>query len=444
MYSLSHKNQTTGSAGFFMELQNKNSDPEVRRSELLERFLSSRNQSLELCKNLKTEDYVVQPAPFVSPIKWHLAHTTWFYEELFLSRHVEGYQKFATEYGVLFNSYYKTAGDHWAQGSRGMLSRPTLSEILEYRSAVDSHVAESMKVGVLDETMEMVLELGINHEEQHAEIMLMDIKYILSQGIPMSYSALSKVKAPKVGSSWLDFPEGIYEVGLPFESFGYDNESPRHKTYLYPFAIKNQHVTNGEYLEFIKARGYDDPSLWLSLGWDWIKSAKITAPLYWRNCDAGWKEYTLFGEELLDLNAPVVHVSYFEAAAFAKWSGMRLPSEFELEIYLEARTKRAKRAKEGQTNPSDSDQGSIFHPVDAGQDTYQVWNWTQSQYSPYPRFRPMPGVLSEYNGKFMCNQFVLKSGCSATPSGHLRPSYRNFYLPEQRWMFSGIKLARDL
>ncbi len=401
-----------------------------KKEDLIKTLQAVRKKTVAICSQLETEDFVVQPAPEVSPPKWHLGHTSWFFEQVTLSKYLKGYAKFNQDYATLFNSYYKAAGPHTIQANRGNLSRPTVAEVMQYRLHIDEALAALLAQDNLPETCLTLIETGIHHEQQHQELLYMDIKYILaSNTLAISYVS-TPLKAALAGrQSWVEFAEGVAEVGYSGESFSYDNERPRHKCYLYPFAISQSLVTNGDFLAFIEDGGYAQAKYWLSQGWDWVTQENIQHPLYWRYTDGQWSEYTLHGRTPLDLDKPLVHISYFEADAFAKWKGLRLPTEQEFEIFL--------------MNAEPNTPNMLYHPNDAQATTGQVWCWTASQYSPYPRFRAFDGLLEEYNGKFMCNQFVLRGGCIATPPGHMRPSYRNFYLPHQRWMFSGIRLAKD-
>lgn len=400
-----------------------------------------REHTTALCTNLKAEDYTVQPSCDVSPPKWHLGHTTWFFEELILVKNVPSYVRFDEQYRYLFNSYYKSAGEHWLQSHRGDLSRPTVDEIKRYRKYVDKHIQILLSQDLVNESVYSFLEIGLHHEQQHQELIMMDIKYIFGcNPLAPTYFDSHFECAQRVESQWCSFTEGLYEIGAEGEGFAYDNEKPRHKSYSYPFVIADNTVTNGEYLSFIEAGGYDRAEFWLSLGWDWLKQHDIKSPLYWREIEGQWYEFTLYGLMKLDLNAPVTHVSYFEADAYANWVGMRLPTEQELEIYMHADSV---NLNQNLVNAETIGQ-LIMHPRNSKARFGQVWCWSKSHYSGYPGYKPYQGMLTEYNGKFMCNQFVLKGGCVATPAGHYRHSYRNFYQPHQRWMFSGIRLAKDI
>lgn len=403
------------------------------RAALTYRYRSVRGYTLEICSCLENEDFIVQPTAEVSPPKWHLGHTTWFFEELLLVRFLPEYTRFNETYRLLFNSYYKSAGEHWLQGDRGILSRPTVSEIKEYRHYVDNYILEFLVAGELHSDIERILDLGLNHEQQHQELLYMDIKFILGANplLPL-YSDEPLPRSEAVADKWRCFEEDVYQIGHDQKGFAYDNEVPKHKTYIQSYLICEATVTNGDFLAFINDQAYAAPEHWLSLGWDWVEDNRIQCPLYWKKEGKHWYEFTLHGLQTLDLNAPVTHVSYFEADAFARWKGARLPTEQELEVYL---NKSEAKLSDGIINN--------FHPSVSDDSHRQVWCWTSSHYSPYPRYQPFHGMLEEYNSKFMCNQFVLKGGCIVTPVSHYRHTYRNFFPPHQRWMFSGIRLAKD-
>ncbi|MFW5432177.1 MAG: ergothioneine biosynthesis protein EgtB [Methylophilaceae bacterium] len=401
------------------------------KENLIKRLQTIRKKTVEICSHIENEDYIVQPAPEVSPPKWHLAHTSWFFEELILSKSKKDYTPFNAEFRILFNSYYKAVGAHTIQAGRGNLSRPTVSEVMQYRTHIDDQLKELLTQCDITGELLSLIETGIHHEQQHQELLYMDIKAILaSNQLPTAYVSTQLKDAPPPAQGWTNFEEGLVEIGYDGDDFSYDNERPPHKNYLYPFAISQSLVTNGDFLAFIQDNGYAQAKCWLSQGWDWVNQERIRHPLYWIQSAEGWSEYTLHGLVPLDLNKPLVHISYFEAAAFANWKNLRLPTEQELEVFLAAST----------TDEYEND----YHPNNAQAASGQVWCWTASQYSPYPRFKAFDGLLNEYNSKFMCNQFVLKGGCVVTPKHHYRHSYRNFYHPEQRWMFSGIRLAKDI
>lgn len=400
----------------------------------IERYLRIRNQTQTICQPLELEDYVVQPSPQVSPPKWHLAHSTWFFEKFIANRYIDGYNPYSPIFEHLFNSYYKSCGKHWLQPQRGFLSRPTVKEVLNYRHHIDGLMQELLNQPHLshDEHFKMLIEVGLHHEQQHQELLLMDIKYILAinPSYP-SYCASPFKRIPESSLSWIDIEAGLYPIGASNNRFCYDNEKPQYSHYQHSSAIANRLVTNQEYQAFIEDKAYQNPLLWLSDGWDWVQASNKKAPLYWQNIDKQWHEYTLHGLAPIDKHAPVSHINYYEACAYAKWSGVRLPSEQELEIYL------------SQHRSNTQDSALHVSPFSHSTTDKQLWAWTQSDYNPYPGYQAFQGELGEYNGKFMCNQRVLRGGCFATPEDHYRPTYRNFYFPHQNWMFSGICLAKD-
>ena len=407
---------------------------------LLKQFLTTRQKTIAICQPLEIEDYVIQPSAEVSPPKWHLGHTSWFFETLILSKFNKHFKPYNTQYNQLFNSYYKALGTHTIQAERGHLSRPTVSETLQYRAYIDAQIVEIASENALSPDFYTLLETAIHHEQQHQELLYMDIKAILSKNVlETRYSSDQLNSAPQSIIGWESFEEGLYEIGdesLAFSPthFSYDNERPRHKHYQYPFSISQSLVSNGEFLAFIQDGAYRKAQYWLSQGWDWVQEQNIHCPLYWSNIEGAWYEYTLYGLLPLDLNRPLAHISYFEANAFANWKQARLPTEQEFEIFLT----QSKAQSDTKPNIKDSE-----HPNDANAADGQVWCWTSSQYAAYPQYKAFDGLLNEYNGKFMCNQFVLRGGCVVTPDGHYRHSYRNFYPAHQRWMFSGIRLAKD-
>lgn len=406
---------------------------------ILDEFRQTRNVSLFLCENLETEDFVVQPVPEVSPLKWHLAHTTWFFAEMVLKKVKSTYVDLSPEFSVLFNSYYNSLGPFCPQAERGHLSRPTLKEILAYRGRVDAAIDDYLQTQKeLNPEIEFVIRLGIEHEKQHQELFLMDLKYSLSLNVPAPsiFRCGLEVEKPRDRGT-IRFPGGIYEIGTSNESFHFDNESPRHKEFLPPFSLQKNLVTNGEFLEFVKDGAYHQPLLWLSEAWDWVNKNNIEAPLYWRYEDE-WLEFTLHGEEPLMPEAPVCHLSYYEADAYARWRQCRLPRENEAEVFLNFTE--ADRLHD----EFNGFQSGSFHPTQASAPAGQLWFWTQSSYQAYPGFKPFSGALGEYNSKFMCKQYVLRGGSVATPNHHFRSTYRNFYEPHQRWMFSGLRLAKDI
>lgn len=407
---------------------------------LVDRFRDVRDFTRQICEPLETEDYVVQSMPDVSPTRWHMAHTTWFFETFVLKLHCRGYKSANDAFEYLFNSYYNTVGQQYPRSRRGLLSRPTVADVWAYRKSVDDALIEFASVGVADEVAH-VIELGIQHEQQHQELMLTDIKHVLSCNplFPAYKSANTNVQSAVRSISWLPFAGGVREFGFDGQGFCFDNERPRHEALLRDYHLQDRLVTSHEYMEFINDGGYTRPELWLSMGWGAVDQEVWQAPLYWIKRGNTWHEFTLDGLRPVVLDAPVCHVSYFEADAFARWSGSRLPTEFEWENAAGSLAIEGNSAASGMFHPSPAS------PTDEPQlrQSYgDVWEWTSSQYSAYPGYQPPDGALGEYNGKFMCNQFVLRGGSCVTSQSHLRPTYRNFFPPEARWQFSGIRLAR--
>jgi ergothioneine biosynthesis protein EgtB len=401
-----------------------------------DRFAEIRATTMRITEGLSPEDQLLQSMPDASPTKWHLAHTTWFFETFILLPNVPGYKPFDSRYKYLFNSYYKQLGSHPNRGSRGLMSRPSLQQIHAYRDHVERAVLSfiaSPEREVID-----LLELGLNHEQQHQELILTDIKHALwSSPLPPEMATDSDRSASVPPLSWIDFEGGICSIGYEGNGFAFDNETPRHEVLLQPFRIASRLVTNAEYLEFMQDNGYSRPELWLSDGWDAVCTQRWTAPLYWERPEDGtWRQFTLKGYKELNPAEPVCHVSFYEADAYARWRGARLPREEEWEVAAGRMPARGTFLE---------DYG--FHPRPAhGQETQQifgdVWQWTASPYVAYPGFKPAAGLIGEYNGKFMCNQLILRGGSCVTPSSHIRASYRNFFPPSARWQFSGIRLAQ--
>jgi len=417
--------------------------PPLDRSALLARFHDVRRTTERLCRPLGAEDHVVQAMPDVSPTKWHLAHVSWFFETFLLAPNLPGYTPLNPAYRVLFNSYYNGIGPQFSRPDRGHLSRPTVAEILTYRAWVDRGMVTLLERG--DEArltaLAPLLDLGLNHEQQHQELILTDIKYNLAVNpLHPAYHDVTLARGVATRSlGWREHAGGLQPIGHDGVGFAFDNEWPRHTVYLRPFRLGDRLVTNGEYLEFVDAGGYRDAAPWLSEGWRAVLERGWQAPLYWERVDDAWWTQTLSGFLPLDPHAPIVHVSYFEADAYARWRGARLPSESEWEH----------GAADAPVVGNFQDTG-VFHPLPstAADGTLtqvfgDVWEWTQSAYAPYPGYRVAPGAVGEYNGKFMVSQMVLRGGSCVTPQSHIRISYRNFFPPDARWQFSGIRLADD-
>lgn len=409
----------------------------TEKTSLSEQFCTVRQQSESLCEPLTPEDMMVQSCAEASPAKWHLAHTTWFFET-FLLRGRPGYKNFHPDFYWLFNSYYNSVSDHPEKKLRASFSRPALSEIMAYRQHVNAAMLEVLDEGVDDEIAQRVL-LGLNHEQQHQELLITDIKHALWTNPlhPLYAESRAWEQASASPLDFLSHDGGVVEIGYADSGFCYDNETPRHRSFLEPFAIANRPITCGEYLAFMEDGGYRRSELWLSDGWDVVQREKWNAPLYWFQREGEWFVYTLRGEiSLRSLQAtPVCHVSYYEADAYAHWAGERLPSEAEWEAVAATYPVRGNLLESGRLHPS----AEADHALQLYGD---VWEWTASAYLGYPGFRPLPGALGEYNGKFMSGTMVLRGGSCVTPTSHLRASYRNYFHPATRWQFSGIRLAR--
>lgn len=405
---------------------------------LADAYSRVRTTTLAICEPLEAEDYVVQSMPDVSPAKWHLAHTSWFFEEFLLKAHLPGYPAFDARFHFLFNSYYQSVGPMHDRPARGLLSRPTVSEVCRYRAHVDEHM-QALLARASEPAVHALTLLGLNHEQQHQELMFTDLKHVFSVNPlqPAYRTARPKHSTGAAGAlRFQGFAGGLADIGHQGTGFCFDNETPRHRVWLEPFAIADRLTTNGEFLDFVRDGGYQRAELWLSDGWSIVQKEGWQRPLYWSA--ALDSEFSLYGPIELHPSTPVSHVSYYEADAYARWAGARLPSEMEWEVAA------APQPIEG--NLLDSDQ---LHPRPAAPTGLQqfygdVWEWTASAYQPYPRYRALPGALGEYNGKFMCSQLVLRGGSCATASDHIRSSYRNFFYPHARWQFSGVRLARDL
>lgn len=406
------------------------------------RFQNIRAATLDLCQPLEPEDYMLQAEAFVSPVKWHLAHVTWFFETFLLKPFLPDYKDFKLGFDKLFNSYYQGVGTPFTRARRGLLSRPSLQDVWAYRRYVDSHMIKLLEqFGDHSPVLERTV-LGLHHEQQHQELILMDLKYNFYQNplLPI-YQALQKEASPAISHTlkWHEFEGGLVTVGYQGNDFCFDNETPAHEYFLQPFLLANRLVTNGEYAAFIAAGGYRDHRFWLSDGWDWVQQHNVSAPLYWYQQDGTWFEFSLHGNHEIVADAPVCHVSLYEASAFACWSGARLPTEQEWEQAAKNRACEGHFSKSGVFQPK-SEPGIS---QDLNQLFGSVWEWTQSAYSPYPGFKPPEGAIGEYNGKFMCNQMVLRGGSCVTPQDHIRASYRNFFFPADRWSFCGIRLAKS-
>ena len=411
---------------------------------LLDRYRAVRARTLALAEPLSAEDQLVQSMPDASPTKWHLAHTSWFFETFVLAPHAPSYQAFDPRFAFLFNSYYDAVGPRLPRADRGLLSRPSLAEVLAYRRHVDEAMARWLERAEAHEAARAICELGFHHEEQHQELVLTDIKHVLgSNPLRPAYGGAREGRdgAPREAPSapaLRTFEEGLVWIGHEGRGFAFDNEGPRHRRFQRAFALRDRAATCGEYIRFIEDRGYERPELWLSDGWRECQRAGWRAPLYWERRGGEWALYTLAaGMRPVDEREPVMHVSYYEAEAFARWAGMRLPTEDEWE-------RAARQMPDADPFAGQFADTGRLHPGVARPGMFgDVWQWTQSTYAPYPGYRAAAGAAGEYNGKFMCNQMVLRGGSCLTPAGHVRPTYRNFFAPETRWQASGIRLARD-
>jgi ergothioneine biosynthesis protein EgtB len=430
--------------------------------DLVRRFLSTRQQTIALIDGLSEEDCVVQAMPDASPLKWHLAHTTWFFEVFVLEKFSQTFKPFDESFKVLFNSYYNGVGEKFPRMQRGMLTRPSLAQVLKYRISVDDQIVAllSMPAVVQYAELKSLLVLGINHEQQHQELMLTDLKYLLSLNplFPAYRSGWPLISTALPPKQFLEFSGGLVEIGLSKNTvgvqrdFAFDNEGPSHQVFLKPFSLASCPLTYNDVLEFIDAGGYQRPEFWLSMGWDFVAAQSLKAPLYWHEVDyhgaKTWHNFNLRGLCAVSPDVPVPHLSYFEADAIARFKNARLPTQAEWEHAALATDNSITPIKQGNLL-----ENSLFHPTvahnaiakDKLANLYgDVWEWTQSSYDAYPGYRPLEGAIGEYNGKFMCNQFVLRGGSCITPRSHIRSSYRNFFPPNAQWQFSGARLARDL
>lgn len=382
-------------------------------SELLQLFQNTRAHSVALCEPLHIEDYLPQPVDFASPPKWHLSHSTWFFEEMVLKKFVTDYKIFNPHFSFLFNSYYQTIGERAIRTERGTITRPTVAEVYEYRKYVDAHIELLLQNTISPELEELII-LGVNHEQQHQELLITDLKHTFSYNpIHPVYKENFNLTAQKNDEEgWLQISEGIYEIGFEGEGFHFDNEKGRHKVFLHDFEIAKFLVTNADFLEFMEAGGYDNFKFWLDEGWNWVNENQIKSPLYWTEINGDWHSFTLEGLKPINRDHILTHISFYEAQAFATWKGLRLPTEFEWEVAAE------------QLNWG------------------KRWEWTYSAYLPYPNFQIAEGAVGEYNGKFMVSQMVLRGASTATPKGHERKTYRNFFHPKHRWQVTGIRLAK--
>ena len=408
---------------------------------LLEQYQAVRSRSMALCEPLAVEDMVIQATVEVSPPKWHLAHTSWFFETFLLKPHLPGYQDFHPDFAFLFNSYYEQAGPFFPRSQRGLLSRPTVAEVVAYRHHVDTAMAQLLtqaSAARLAELQPVVL-VGLHHEQQHQELLLMDVKYnfAINPLRPVYAKPMATPGYAALQQGYASYEGGLFTMGNDgHDCFAYDNEGPPHRVLLEPFRLARGLVTCGEYLEFIEAGGYRDPTLWMSDGWAAVQCYGWRAPLYWEQCAAGWQVFTLHGMRAVDPQAPVAHLSWYEADAYARFSGCRLPTEAEWELAATA-------GHEARQELAETEAERLEPPVGGARFFGALWQWTASPYRPYPRYRPVAGALGEYNGKFMVGQMVLRGSACVTPPGHARVSYRNFFPPEARWLYGGVRLAMD-
>jgi ergothioneine biosynthesis protein EgtB len=411
---------------------------------LAEHYRHVRAFTTALCEPLEVEDFVAQSMTEASPTKWHIAHTTWFFEQFVLTPFAKGYQLFHPDFAYLFNSYYNAVGDRVARPIRGLMTRPSVREVMRYREHVDEAVNGLLDTtqGPADDRLRALVEIGLHHEQQHQELLLTDVKHLLSlNALRPVYRELDTTGAQTAPEmKWVAFDEGVRRIGQEGDSFAYDNEGPRHREFVEAFEIADRLVTNREYLRFMADGGYERSELWLDEGWATVQNNEWKTPFYWEKHDDTWNVFTLAGLRPIDLDEPVCHVSLFEASAFAEWAGARLPTEAEWETAGADHPIAGNLADRRRFHPAaciDADAGALRQLIG------DTWEWTQSQYRPYPGYRPVSGALGEYNGKFMCNQFVLRGGSCATHSTHIRATYRNFFHPAARWQFTGIRLARD-
>lgn len=416
----------------------------VNREQLMLRFAEVRDFTSKLCATLEPEDCVVQSMPDVSPTRWHLAHTTWFFEQFVLAE-IPKYQPVSPDYEYLFNSYYNSVGAQFPRPQRGLLSRPTVAEVMQYRSAVDERMGELLSSSreVSDDLLRTI-ELGLHHEQQHQELMLTDIKHVFSMNpLAQTYRPATAPPPRRTDLDWVEYSADLEWVGHTGAGFHYDNERPRHREYLEDRRLGSRLITNGEYRRFVEDDGYRRSEFWLSAGWATVLEQGWQAPLYWQRKGETWSQFTLQGRRPLVDDEPVCHVSYYEADAFARWSDARLPTEAEWEVAARDCSTQGNFVESEWFTPNSPADGPSTEQKDEPQQLFgDVWEWTASPYVAYPGYRPPEGAIGEYNGKFMCNQFVLRGGSCATSQTHIRPTYRNFFPPDARWQFSGIRLAQ--
>lgn len=407
----------------------------MTNKDMLERYRRVRAQTMALAAPLSDEDCCVQSMTDASPVKWHLAHTTWFFETFVLEQNEPDFRPFHPAFRVLFNSYYNCIGEKHPRPQRGMITRPALQEVLAYRANVDERIGVVLAQRAHDPALIALVELGLQHEQQHQELVITDFKHLLSLNpLRPTYAKEGwRTGSEATAPGWMEFDAGLVHIGHAGDDFAYDNELPRHRQFIEPYALANRLVANGEYLAFVEDGGYAQSAWWLAEAWDWLQAGAIRHPLYWQRDGAAWSEFTLYGMQALDLQRPAAHLSFYEADAYARWAGARLPSEAEWE-----------HAARGCT---DLGQHGLHPDAASGSGLTQLfgacWQWTLSSYAPYPGFRVAPGAVGEYNGKFMCNQYVLRGSSCATADAHTRATYRNFFPAYARWQFSGIRLARS-
>ncbi|HEX9431707.1 MAG TPA: ergothioneine biosynthesis protein EgtB [Burkholderiales bacterium] len=408
-----------------------------------ERFRLIRQATLALAAPLSAEDCAIQSMPDASPVKWHLGHTTWFFETFVLGPHAPRYRELDPAYRVLFNSYYNAVGDKHPRPERGMLSRPGLAEVHAYRQHVDDAMVALLGSDGCTPDCAALIELGLHHEQQHQELILTDVKHLLSrnptQPAYQKQWPLTPIRARE--PRWIGFAGGLCEIGHGDAGFCFDNETPRHRVWLEPFQIASHPVTHGDFIRFIDDGGYRRPELWLAAGWEAVATLGWQAPQYWRWRDSEWRTFTLHGDAAVDPNTPICHVSFYEAEAFARWANARLPTEAEWELAAADAPRAGNFVESGALHPLALREAPPGNGL--AQAFGDVWEWTRSDYGPYPGFKPAAGAVGEYNGKFMSGQYVLRGGSCATPEDHIRPTYRNFFPPQARWQFSGLRLARD-